>query len=170
MKYAPKKVFILENNGTYTEITYKEFKQRELANVAYRNKKFIPLYGVIMEVSEETYKSYYKERRRQKYIDERSKANGEVSYDALDTDELLGVETLVDKHTDVEEQVLWKMTVEELRTAVNRLTAEEKELVVALYIDGLTEREYAKRKGVYHNAIHKRKIKVLAKLKAFLEN
>lgn len=123
-----------------------------------------------MEVSEEMYKSYYKERRRQKYIDERSKANGDVSYDALDTDELLGVETLEDKNADVEEQVLWKMTVEELRTAVNRLTAEEKELVVALYADGLTEREYAKRKGVYHNAIHKRKIKVLAKLKAFLEN
>lgn len=122
MKYVPKKVFILESNGTYTEITYKEFKQRELANVAYRNKKFLPLCGVIMEVSEETYKSYYKERRRQKYIDECSKQNGEVSYDALDTDELLGEETLVDKHTDVEEQVVRKMTLEEVRMAINRLT------------------------------------------------
>lgn len=170
MKYAPKKVFILESNGTYTEITYKEFKQLELTNIAYRNKKFLPLYGVIMEVSEETYKSYYKERRRQKYIDECSKQNGEVSYDALDTDELLGEETLVDKHTDVEEQVVRKMTLEEVRMAINRLTAEEQELIIALYVDGLTEREYAKRKGVYHNAIHKRKIRILAKLKALLEN
>lgn len=32
-----------------------------------------------------------------------------------------------------------------------------------------TEREYAKQKGVYHNAVHKRKLRILEKLKKFLD-
>ena len=43
-----------------------------------------------MEVTEEAYKEYYRDKRRQKFIDERSRLNGDVSYNALDTDETLG--------------------------------------------------------------------------------
>ena len=89
MKYAPKKVFILEN-GNYKEITYGELKQLEQADKSYMDKFFLPLHGMLMEVTEATYKEYYRDKRRQKYIDERSKLNGDVSYNALDTDETLG--------------------------------------------------------------------------------
>ena len=93
MKYAPKKVFILEN-GVYKEISYNELKQLEQADKPYMDKLFLPLYGMLMEVTEETYKEYYRDKRRQKYIDERSKLNGDVSYNALDTDETLGEDVL----------------------------------------------------------------------------
>ena len=42
MKYAPKKVFVLEN-GNYKEITYSEFKTLEQADKEYANKYFLPL-------------------------------------------------------------------------------------------------------------------------------
>ena len=93
MKYAPKKVFILEN-GVYKEISYNELKQLEQADKSYMDKFFLPLHGMLMEVTEETYKEYYRDKRRQKYIDERSKLNGDVSYNALDTDETLGEDVL----------------------------------------------------------------------------
>lgn len=168
MKYAPKKVFILEN-GLYKEITYSELKQLEQADKFYMDKFFLPLHGMLMEITEETYKEYYRDKRRQKYIDERSKLNGDVSYNALDTDETLGEDILADRRTDVEMQVINQMTVEQLRKAFLLLLPDERELITAIYIQNLTEREFAKKKGVYHNAVHKRKLRVLEKLKKFLD-
>ena len=168
MKYAPKKVFILEN-GLYKEITYSELKQLEQADKSYMDKFFLPLHGMLMEVTEEAYKEYYRDKRRQKYIDERSRLNGDVSYNALDTDETLGEDVFADEKTDVEAEVINKMTVAELRKAFLLLSPDERELITAIYIQNLTEREYAKQKGVYHNAVHKRKLRILEKLKKFLD-
>lgn len=168
MKYAPKKVFILEN-GNYKEITYNELKQLEQADKSYMDKFFLPLHGMLMEVTEQTYREYYRDKRRQKYIDERSKLNGDVSYNALDTDETLGEDVFADTKTDVEAEAINKMTVAELRKAFLLLSPDEQELITAIYIHNLTEREFAKQKGVYHNAVHKRKLRVLEKLKKFLD-
>lgn len=168
MKYAPKKVFILEN-GLYKEITYSELKQLEQADKSYMDKFFLPLHGMLMEVTEQTYREYYRDKRRQKYIDERSKANGDISYNSFDTDELLGEDILVDKHIDVEAQVISKMTVEQLRKAFLLLSPEERELVKVLFIDGVTERKASEIYGISQVAIHKRKNKILTKLKEFLE-
>ena len=60
MKYAPKKVFILEK-GNYKEITYSELKQLEQADKSYMDKFFLPLHGMLMEVTEEAYKEYYRD-------------------------------------------------------------------------------------------------------------
>lgn len=168
VKYAPKKVFILEN-GLYKEITYSELKQLEQADKSYMDKFFLPLHGMLMEVTEETYKEYYRDKRRQKYIDERSKLNGDVSYNALDTDETLGEDIFADTKTDVEAEVINKMTVAELRRAFLLLSPDERELIKILFIDGVTERKASEMYGVSQVAIHKRKNRILAKLKDFLE-
>ena len=60
MKYAPKKVFVLEN-GTYLELSYAQFRQQE---DTYQGRRFLSLHGMLMEVSEEAYKAFYKEQRR----------------------------------------------------------------------------------------------------------
>lgn len=168
MKYAPKKVFILEN-GVYREISYNELKQLEQADKSYMDKFFLPLHGMLMEVTEETYRDYYRDKRRQRYIDERSRLNGDVSYNALDTDETLGEDVFADEKTDVEAEVINKMTVAELRKAFLLLSPDERELIKILFIDGVTERKASEIYGVSQVAIHKRKNKILAKLKEFLE-
>ena len=168
VKYAPKKVFILEK-GNYKEITYSELKQLEQADKSYMDKFFLPLHGMLMEVTEEAYKEYYRDKRRQKYIDERSRLNGDVSYNALDTDETLGEDVFADEKTDVEAEVINKMTVAELRKAFLLLSPDERELIKILFIDGVTERKASEIYGVSQVAIHKRKNKILAKLKEFLE-
>ena len=168
MKYAPKKVFILEN-GVYREISYNELKQLEQADKSYMDKFFLPLHGMLMEVTEEAYKEYYRDKRRQRYIDERSRLNGDVSYNALDTDETLGEDVFADEKTDVEAEVINKMTVAELRKAFLLLSPDERELIKILFIDGVTERKASEIYGVSQVAIHKRKNKILAKLKEFLE-
>ncbi len=168
MKYAPKKVFILEN-GNYKEITYNELQKLERSDKSYVDKFFLPLHGMLMEVTEQTYREYYRDKRRQKYIDERSKLNGDVSYNALDTDETLGEDVFADTKTDVEAEVINKMTVAELRKAFLLLSPDERELINILFIDGVTERKASEMYGVSQVAIHKRKNRILAKLKDFLE-
>ena len=151
MKYTPKKVFVLIN-GNYEEITYKELCDREENDKSYVGKHFLPLYGMLMEVDKQTYESFYKDKRRQKYIAECAKENGAFSYDSLDTAEFCGEDILVDSRTDVAEEVVLRIMTEKVRNVLLLLSPDDIRLITALYYDGLTEREYAKRCGVYQNA------------------
>ena len=169
VKYAPEKVFILEN-GKYKEITYSELQKLEQSDKSYAEKFFLPLYGMLMEVTAETYKAYYKDQRRQKYIDERSLLNGDVSYDALDTDETLGAEVFADTKTDVEAAVINKMTVAELRKAFLLLSPDEKKLLIEHFFDEKSQVELSKQYGVNQSSISRKINRIIAKLKKFLEN
>ena len=169
MKYAPKKVFILEN-GKYKEITYSELQKLEQSGKSYAEKFFLPLYGMLMEVTAETYKWYYKDKRRQKYIDERSKLNGDVSYNALDTDETLGEDILADRRTDVEMHVINQMTVEQLRKAFLLLSPDEKALIIEHFFDEKSQVELSKQYGVNQSNISRKINHIISKLKKFLEN
>ena len=94
MKKQPKAVYIIENGG-YTELNYEEFCRREQICPLYADKLFLPLYGRLMEVSKEDYAEFYRAKRRQKYLDERSADNGDFSYDMLTTDEFSGEDILI---------------------------------------------------------------------------
>ena len=168
-KYAPKKVFILDN-GEYIEITYAELCLREKADPSYKDKLFLPLYGMIMEVTESTYLEFYRLQRRQKYIDERSRDNKDISYDSLTTDEFIGEDILVDDGDSVEDQAVRNVTAEEIRFIISLLKPEDQELVKAMFFEGLSERQYAEKCGVNRNAVHKRKVRILEELKKLLEN
>lgn len=168
MKYAPKQVFILENGG-YTEITYEELRHREETDASYRDKLYLPLHGMLMEVTENVYHAFYKEQRRQKYIDERSIENGDMSYDALPSEELEKTKVFIDDCVDVAEQVTDKLLLEQLRSALSLLSNEEQHLLNELFFDGISERELAKKYGISQVAVHKKKHRIFAKLKKFLE-
>ncbi len=72
MNKVPKKVYILEN-GSYAEITYEQFCQIRSTDEEYKkNHRFLRLHGVLMEVTEKDYQTFYKTRRRQKYLKERA--------------------------------------------------------------------------------------------------
>ena len=51
MKNTPKKVFILEN-GNYKELSYEDFCSFKENDISYADKLFIPLHGMLMEVTE----------------------------------------------------------------------------------------------------------------------
>ena len=99
-KLNPKKVFIIAD-GSYREITPAEHEFRKEADAGYREKKFIGLHSMIMEVSEKEYIGFYRNKRRQKYLDEQRRDNGDVSYDALNSDEFNGEEILIAELPDV---------------------------------------------------------------------
>ena len=63
-----------------------------------------------------------------------------------------------------------QIQTEALRRIIAQLNESDRQLIQALYFDSLTEREYADRLGVYRNAVHKRKMRILSKIKKLLEN
>lgn len=69
----------------------------------------------------------------------------------------------------VEETVLRRLQYAQLHKALSLLSADERELIDRLYFQGQTEREAAISMGIYRNAVHKRKNRILGKLKNFLE-
>lgn len=68
-----------------------------------------------------------------------------------------------------EEQAMQGMEAERLYKALSLLSDDERELIRQLYFLELTEREVAEAMGVFHNAVHKRKLRILGKLKKIIE-
>lgn len=161
MKYPPRKVFVLED-GVYEELTYAQFNQKK---TCYTGRRFIPLHGMLMEVSESNYKAFYKDKRRQKYLDERSAKNGDFSYDMLTTDEFNGEDILVDMASDTAGDVENEIMLDNLQLEFKRLSEDEQKILYLIYSQQLSERAVAERFHVSQNAIHRRKVQILAKLR-----
>ncbi len=169
MKHDPKKVFIKAKDG-YLELTYEEYCSQCEGAPPYQNRRFLFLHGMLMEVSEKDYAAFYKDKRRQKYLMEQSADHQDVSMDALLADSFRGEDTLRDPTQDVGGQVERTLMMDKLRKCLPLLTAEEQELIHALFFQGLSEREWAAKTGIPQRTINDHKRRILAKLKNFWEN
>lgn len=167
-KYPPKKVFILQN-GNYIEITFNEYCDRAEKDDTYKKMLFIPLHGVLMEVTPVTYEEFYREERRQKYLKEISVENDDFSYDSLTTDEFNGEDILLDEGEPVDELAIKNIMIERLRFAISLLSKEEKDLLIALFFNELPERKISQILGIPQTTINYRKRAILKKLKNFFE-
>ena len=54
----------------YEEIPFEEFLHLQETDPAFQQKHFLLLNGVLLEVPLDVYKDFYKQRRRQKYLQE----------------------------------------------------------------------------------------------------
>ena len=69
----------------------------------------------------------------------------------------------------LDEWIIRRLEIEQLHKALNVLSDDERYLIIQHYFEERTEREVAEELGVYHNAVHKQKIRILAKLRKILE-
>lgn len=156
--------------GGYREISYSLLFVDGECNPEYTGRYFLPMDGYLLEVPQEDYVDFYKKKRRRKYTREESALHGEISYNAIDDDELTGEELLRDIFTDVEDEAVTNVMVFKLRQALLALSEKEMELVVALFFHEKSERKLSEETGVPNMTVHDRKVKVLAKLKKLLKN
>lgn len=131
-KYVNAKCFVFSPEG-YEEITYEELCRRRDMDAKYRERKFIPLHGMLMEVTREEYIRFYREQRRQKYLYEQSLKSGDISYDMLTTDEFNGASILVDDSVDVAASVENKIMLDKLKQAILTLSDEDQLLLYRHY-------------------------------------
>ena len=71
--------------------------------------------------------------------------------------------------SSVEDEIIRRMMYKQLYEALRLLAEDEWHLIVQLYFLEKTERDIAALEGVYHNAVHKRKLRILSKLKKLFE-
>lgn len=96
-----------------------------------------------------------------------------VSYCVLEHDQdEFGEEFIPDPETDVEEEIINKIELEHLKTAIQNLSKEEKELVASMFLieKPLTGREYAQKLGVVHGTVNYRRKIVMDKLRESLSS
>ena len=168
-KYAPRKVFILENGG-YVELTYEEFEYRNGYDPSYESRFFIPVQGYLLEVDQRHYEDFYRAKEREKYIRKLNAKYGLLSIDAFDNEDDNGTDYIQAETEDVAETVAHLLLLDKLRLIITMLKKEDQDLIQAMFYEGLTERQYAERCGVNRNAVHKRKVRILAQIKKLLEN
>ena len=131
---------------------------------------YIRVSGTMVKVTEEVYRTYYQFKDHQKHLERMERKHGQFSYDALDTSERSGEAMLSDfLAPSVEEIVITHVMYEKLHCSLDKLSQAEKQLIQALYYEGLSEREYAARIGISQKGVNKRKHAIQKKLRKMLE-
>lgn len=134
-----------------------------------KEKYMIKVGGKLVEVTPDVYYAYFRMERQERWQEEKQQGHAVVSYDALDDGETVGVEVVPDLTTpSMEEAVMTREIHEKLHRAVEDLPKTERELIHAIYFDGMTTREYAKLSGLSQTGVSYRLRKILSKLKSFM--
>ena len=146
------------------------------------DKKRIWIRGQYVEVTDEVYRAYMQGDRKMRYFENDLKTErfvlgkeGQVVQiipsreDSLDRLVDENTQQFSDKQESVESVVLHKLEVDRLHTALSLLAPEERALIQALFFDERKESELAMELGISQPAVYKRKMKILKKLKIFLE-
>jgi RNA polymerase sigma factor (sigma-70 family) len=168
-----KKYFIMNNRENtrdgYTEVSEEFFKNYINSFPEDERAYFINLGYAVMETTQTEYQNFYKEYRRKRYVDEESQRAGLVSLNDIDSDELDGTGVVVDTSEPFEEKVFRNIMTDKLPEAISILNPEEKELIIQLYFEGISENALSAVYGVHQSTLSRRKQKILLKLKNFFE-
>lgn len=126
--------------------------------------------GYLYEVSEEQYFEYKYEQNRHDYLKKNEQEALILSLDAMGAEGKNGEVFIADERVNVEDEVVHKLMLEKLENALGKLSSEELLLIDLLYSQLKSERETAMLLGISQKAVNKRKVKLLRRLKKFLEN
>ena len=131
---------------------------------------YIRAMGKAVEVQKELYLAYYRMRRQEQGLVEKDEYNGTLHYNDLDTDEILGVESFPSNEDEtVEDVAIRHILTQELHKAIDSLSDADRELIYALYFEGLSQREISKRTGIPQKTIDNRKTRILKLLRKYLK-
>ena len=133
-------------------------------------EKYVKICGKLVTVSEAVHYAYYHMGRQRRTQEEKENRWRVASYDALDSEEHLGIDILEDRTVPaIEEIVIAKITAEKLHQCLNQLPAGERSLLEEIYFSDKSERQVAQDLGIPHMTVHNRKVKALQKLRKMMK-
>lgn len=147
-----------------------------------RDKYYIYIGKEAIEVSKEVYEVYYKGERKERYFSvdlktERNKVDKKSGRRIIIPSREDSYERLVvlDKQfasddKSVEDRAIKTILLNQLHEILETLSLEECQLIYELFYIQRTERELCTMMGIGKTTLHKRKEKLLAKLRKILEN
>ena len=169
LNYKVKRIFIKNDNDIYTELSYQEWIHSTENQNLLRNRRFIAAGNdALMEVSETEYRDFARLERRLRYLNYLDSIHHLERYGAIITD-MNAQEINVQDADDVSEEAEKKILLKKLRICLSKLSAEQQELVQAIFFNFLTEQEVAQKLGISQSAVSQRKNTVLRKLRNLIE-
>lgn len=137
-----------------------------------RNGKFyITLKGVHYEVSQEIHDAYYHAERKERYMAEKDQSHNLVILNISGMEELewgSNQEYWASAQHCVESQLIKKEMVEHLHQCLQMLPQADRDLIYAVFYEEETEASYAKKIGLTQSGVSKKRKRILAKLKRFM--
>ncbi len=152
---------------------YRQIKDGAGETVTY----IITVDGVDVEVTEDIYRAYAQADRRERYLLEEQSAGKLLSLEQMAENGLLPCFVGAEAAPSAEEEVLEQEEAQHLAErkqilllAMLALENADRELINALFFDGVSTREYARRIGITQRAVIKRRNRILRDLKKYFEN
>lgn len=122
--------------------------------------------GTLVPVTQEVYQVHYQTKRHAKTLYEKDERNGLISYDGMDTEDTLGEEMIPDRDAiSVEDAAIANILRDKLRRCLSMLEKSDRQLIHALFYEGLSERQAANRFHIPQQTVNYRKRIALAQLK-----
>ena len=138
--------------------------------MAEKEKYIIKVQDTLVEVTEDVYLAYYRMERQAKGLEEKDRYHNTIPYDALDTDEMLGIESIADKEvTSIEDEAITRMMGDRLHSSLASLPESAQTLIYQRYWEGLSQSELAKEYGISQQALSRREQRILSKLRNILK-
>ena len=170
MTYIPKRVFLLDY-GKYIELSYEEFceKKKETEDFDAKNRRYILIQGMLLEVDEPAYREHYRICRRMRYLMEMEQKAQILSFEDCIEAGLEGsiLPTETEKLPDAIAE--GKDMIQRLRRAIDRLSNEERALILAHFFFHATQEELARHYSITQAAVSQRLQRILQKLREELE-
>ena len=137
--------------------------------MAGKEQYYIYVDGEPVEVSPDVYHVFYGMKDQEKEQEQKKARNGVLSYDAIDSNGMLGRELFSDiRNPTLDERLISAEVHQKLTCALEALPRKERELIEAIYYQGIPAFEYANKIGLTTRAVDKRRVKILSKLKSFM--
>lgn len=154
----------------FWDFVFKISEERLACVMAEKKEYFVRVQGALVSVSSEVYQACHQTKRYTKTLYEKDQRNGLVSYDSMDTDDVLGEEMIPDQVSEgVEDQAVSRIMKEKLHECITLLSEEEQALIRTLFFEESTERELAQALGISQKAVNKRKKKAIEKLRRLMK-
>lgn len=119
-------------------------------------------------VTEVVYKAYYKHKEREKYLNKLSDEN-HISLEVCNQNGVQVEYLFARSQESIEDSIIRAEMITKMMLCLKLLNAEERWLIDALYFQGKSESQIAGKIGITQQAVHKRKTKILTKLKKLIE-
>lgn len=155
-----------ESAAEWIEMTGKQFFEF-ITSPAGKGRYFMDCETYKIEVSPEQYRKWKLETNHSSYLQNFEDEVLILSLELLDEDYGISNYELIDLSVNIEDDVINNIDLQRLSEAILSLENDERWLISELYMQGKlkTEQEIAESIGVSQQAIHKRKNKILKKLK-----
>lgn len=160
---------IITDNG-YKAISAAEYKRICSTDPEYAAKYFEKFGSELVEVPASEHAAEEKRANHSRHLYRLDRKHGLIAYESLDTDTILGADLITDRNVFVEDDAILKVMASMLHDALAELADAERELIEAIYFDGMTVRQYAEKAGLAATTVQDRKTRILQKLKKLMNS